>query len=243
MRKYVILAIIMIITGTMLPEMAVATESDNDKEISVTGTGTVSARPDIARVNIGAISQKVDAGSAMNETNEKMAKLSDGLKNIGVPDEKIKTSSITLEPVYSQQPRAPQDSSGSKPVAPEIVAYRATNTVTVEVPVDKAGLVVDTAQLAGLNDIRGITFTFSEERQSELYDEALQEAIKDGAEKAGAIANSSGIGPIILKKVTETQTRPVYARSAYAPGPVMESVAVSPGENEVKAIVTMVYTF
>ncbi len=242
----VFLALIVILTY-----MGSATASDTplsaDKErtITVTGTGSVNVVPDIAKFSTGVVTEADTSSDAMAKNAPLMDAVVKAIKDAGIPDNDIKTSGITLEPVYNynSQPQGATDK-------PKIVGYRATNTVTVKVrDMSKVGTTIDAANNAGANRVNGVSFELSDELATDMYKQALTKAVSDGSDKAKTISTAAGAGSLTLKSITESGTyypQPMFmefagaADSAKAP---MATTPVSPGEQKVQATVSMVYTF
>ncbi|WP_231844926.1 SIMPL domain-containing protein [Methanocella arvoryzae] len=223
--------------------------SEKAGTINVNGHGTVYSEPDVAKVTIGVITEAATSTQAMADNANKMSSVVAGIKSVGIPDRDIQTATISVEPEYASENPSNSAMIYPPPAKQNITGYKATNTVTVTVrDLSKVGGVIDAATSAGSNEIQGVTFMLSDERQSRVYQEALQKAIMDGAAKAKNISSAAGITDYKLKSVSESGPGyPVYsyegaggammARAAAAPTPV------STGEIKVEASVSMRYTF
>src|SRR4051812_15970824 len=80
-------------------------EKDADDEtprIVVSGTGKVSASPDIAEINVGVVSQGGTASEALAANNEAVNALMGVLKEHGIAARDIQTTNISVNPQYSQ---------------------------------------------------------------------------------------------------------------------------------------------
>jgi len=215
-----------------------------EKTITVTGTGSVYAVPDIAKFSTGVVTEADTSSDAMQKNAQLMDAVVNAIKRAGIPDKDIKTSRVTLEPVYNyySQPQGATEK-------PKIVGYRATNTVTVTIrDMSKIGTTIDAANGAGANQVNGVSFELSDENAADVYKQALKKAVSDGSDKAKTIADAAGTGAITLKSLSESgqyYPQPVYMDMATKAAGVSSAAPtpVSPGEQKVQATVTMVYTF
>jgi len=237
------LAIVLTIMGSASADDTPLAAS-KDRTVTVTGTGSVYAVPDIAKFSTGVVTEADTSADAMQKNAQLMDSVVSAIKRAGIPEKDIRTGRITLEPVYNYYSQ-PQGSTEK----PKIVGYRASNTVTVTVrDLSRVGNVIDAATNAGANKVNGVSFELSDEKSSEVYKEALTKAVSDGADKARTIADAADTGALTLKSVSESGTyypQPYYmdfagAAEAKAAAP---TTPVSPGEQKVQATVSMVYTF
>ncbi|MBI4322360.1 MAG: SIMPL domain-containing protein [Chloroflexi bacterium] len=205
------------------------------KGITVSGTGRVSVRPDVATVRVGVQTQAENAQQAQQANAQKMDAVVRTLKELGIPEKDIRTSSISLRPVYE----ARRDGSRER-----IVGYEASNTVTVRVTdLSKVGNVLDEVVKAGANVAGGIQFGLQDD--SELRREALRKAVQDGEGKAEAIAGAMGrsLGPVesvVEESVSSPQPLDRMMPTAAAPE---VTTPVEPGELQVTATIRVVYGF
>lgn len=70
--------------------------------ISMSGTGTVTAPPDMAIVTTGTVSQAETAQDALAANNAAMGRIIATLKSAGIAPRDIATSGFNVSPVYSQ---------------------------------------------------------------------------------------------------------------------------------------------
>lgn len=241
---FLALAVVLAIMGHAAADTT-PLSTDKERTITVTGTGSVYAVPDIAKFSTGVVTEADTSTAAMQKNAQLMDAVVNAIKSSGIPEKDIKTSRVTLEPVYNYYSQ-PQGSTEK----PKIVGYRATNTVTVTIrDLSKVGTTIDAANNAGANKVNGVSFELSEEKAADVYKQALKKAVSDGSDKAKTIADAAGTGVITLKSISESGTyypQPYYvdyggsmeARAAAAP-----PTPVSPGEQKVQATVSMVYTF
>src|SRR5690606_16965067 len=123
--------------------------------LRVSASAEVSVQPDHAIVRLGVLADAADAASAQNQVNETMQRVLDAMRGIDVPDQALRTEDLSLYPVYGNQRPVDRD----VPQEPQIVGYRASNVVSVEVTeLARIGEVIDAGIGAGANQLQGISF-------------------------------------------------------------------------------------
>ncbi len=124
----------------------------------VAGRGEVRAAPDEATVRLGVLAQAATAGAAQQQANQAVTALLRAVRGLGVRQEQIRTSELSLSPVFA--PVRPQTgAAGEEPQGPRITGYQASNTVTVTLDkLDQVGAVVDAGLGAGANRLEGVAF-------------------------------------------------------------------------------------
>ena len=209
--------------------------------ISVNGQGEVSARPDRAAVSLGATVQSDNAAAAQAEVNKIMQGVLDAVKKTGIAEERIQTSGLTLQPVYTHhQPPRPM---GEAPQEPKIVGYRASNTVRVEIDdLTKIGAVIDAGIGSGANQLEYLTFELKEDAAQRAA--ALTQAAADARAKADAIAAAMGVKITEIHEVVEGGVqlfKPEYMGRAMMAMDAAGGTPVQPGQVKVQANLTVRY--
>src|SRR5262245_58155153 len=103
----------------------------------VNGTAQVLAAPDEATVRLGIVRQAPTAQAAQEQANTVAKEILAVITKLGVPANQIQTARLILSPAYA--PRGPESRD-----APRIVAYNATNTVSVRLDnLSLIGAVID----------------------------------------------------------------------------------------------------
>ena len=164
--------------------------------ITVSGSGEVRVAPDEAVVRVGVLAEHEDAAETQDRANRIARGILDGVSELGVPEEAVQTSRLVLSPVYEQPEPRPGGSRRSS--APRIVAYRATNVVSVRLEeLTRIGPVIDAAIEAGANRVEGVDFRLRDDR--EARETALTRAVEEARGKATTIAAALGVelGPVL----------------------------------------------
>lgn len=220
--------------------VVMALKANNQDRFSVTGSGTVYAKADIANIEVGLkTGTKKTAAEATAESTTKINKINTELLNLGVEDKDIKTSNYTLNPVYNWTNAKGQ----------ELIGYEVTQTLTLKIrDLAKIGDIIAKTTEQGANQVGNISFTIDDE--FELKNQARELAIIKAKEKAELIANQSGIKLGEVKNVYENYS-PIISTQAYSNAKMMLESAdqasglaapeIQSGQNEVKVEVTLTY--
>lgn len=186
-------------------------EMDDDSEpqrtLSVSGTGTASGQPDVAVVTLGVETEAEEASAALSQNNEQMQALIEALQEAGIAEEKIETQVVRLQPRYEQGESRDEGT-------PELVGYRAINLVEVRVEeLGALGEILDAAIQAGGNRIENIRFEISD--PSDLVDQAREAAWNEALHKAEQLAELAGaeLGPVMTLSETSRVPRPVVEQA------------------------------
>jgi len=205
--------------------------------ITVSGSGQSFSEPDEGTVRLGVEAQERRAREAQASANTKASALLAAIKKLGINEDQIRSTRITLQPIYAPQtPERVQE--------PRIVAYRANNTVSVRVlNLQQVGPVIDAGLDAGANRLEGVHFGLRNDLPARQ--QALEQAVKEARQKADTMARALGVR---LGRLQTAQEGGVHVN----PPPMMmagtaemrgrgDSTPVSPGEVEVGASVTLQY--
>jgi uncharacterized protein len=230
----------------LLAFASITAQQDTDRRdpvsvISVVGNGEVRVAPDTASVRLGVTRQAQTGQAAQQEVNVVLRAILEGITGLGIPERHIRTSQLSLFPVYAQERPEPM----REPREPRIAGYRATSTVTVRVEdLRQVGPVVDAALTAGANQLEGVQFTLRDDTQ--VREQALSEAVREARNKAEVIARALDVR---LGRVIEVAEGGV----SFIPPPFPEremlmaraaadvATPISPGEVTVTANVTIRY--
>jgi len=208
--------------------------------IWVSGTGKVTATPDIAILSLGIESQETTVAEAQANANEAMADVMVALKDAGIADEDIQTQYFSIREVTNWEVRY---DGGEKEV---VIGYEVTNTVSVKVrDVTKAGVVIDAVVAAGgdLTRVNGINFTV--EDPTPYYEQAREQAADYAKAKAEQMAELSGVtlgSPTYISESSSYGSPNYYRGDAMVvPAPTIYPTEISVGTLEITATVQIAY--
>jgi uncharacterized protein YggE len=225
----------MLAGASIAPAAAQDPSARPEHTLSVSGTGSVSVKPDVADVTVGVTVQRDNAGDAAADAANVMDAVITSIKALGIAEEDIQTTTLNLSPVYDYD-RSPY----------RLVGYTASNLVTVTVrDLTKVGPVIDAATEAGATDVNSISFRLSDQTAAET--EAREMAVLAARAKADTIAAAAGTEITGIISISETNApvpMPIYygeadaaaAREGGAPTPVLA------GTIEVRVDVAIVYS-
>ena len=207
------LSALILSTALALPMVAPAHADElAQRTISVTGTGSVEAAPDMATLMIGVTSQAETAAEALAANTEATNAVIARLTASGVAARDMQTSNLSINPNWT----------GYDSSTPTIAGYVASNMLTVRVrALETTGTVLDAAVTDGANTLNGLTFGLADPEPA--YNEARKEAVADARAKAELLATAAGVklGHVlsIADQGAMTDPAPMY-REAVSAAPV-----------------------
>lgn len=200
--------------------------------VAVTGNAEVAAAPDRALVSLGAVVEGKQAQDAQKQIAQIMQRVIKDIKAQGVAEERIRTTGLSLNPVYSH----PAPRAGQEPEAPRIVGYRASNTVRVQVDdLERVGGVIDAGIAAGANQLNSLTFDLRDDLKHRR--QALQLAAQEARAKAEAIAAALNLQLGEVLEVREEGGPASYPVERRMAAPAAAGTPIQPGQVQVSASV------
>ena len=229
---------LVLITKYVAPIPLAINQTTNQKQTSydVVGKSTLTTVPDKAVVSLGVVAKGTDLKQAQSQANTIMANLQQQLSNLGIKKEDIKTSSYSIYPTIDYQ----------KPTQ-NITGYTVNISLSVNLTdFAKLNQVIDIATGLGINQVNGVQFTLSDQKEAQVKTDARRQAIDDAKRNASELAGLSGmrLGRIInVTEGSDNTPRPImYAAKA------MDSAAgqaaptsVEPGSTSYTYTVTLSY--
>lgn len=199
--------------------------------ITVVGTGTATAQPDQAVLDIGVEFPDMDVAAAYGQVNSTLASIVEALVALGVAREDIQTSGINIysEP-YGEMNGVMQN------------RFRASNRLTVIVrDLELIEEVIDSAVAAGANSIYGLQLGIADTQalESQARAAALENARVRADEIAGNIGVTLGDVVTVIEYSGSAPMPALYADRAYGGG----GTVFEPGQMSVSLSVQVTYTF
>ncbi|WP_129839950.1 SIMPL domain-containing protein [Streptomyces sp. RFCAC02] len=147
--------------------------------VTVHGTGTVRAVPDLARVNLSIRQTRQEPSEAFRETHALVALIRQVVRGHGVPDDAVATSRLNLRSSWSYG----QDR--------RFLGYECAASFAVEVrDLDLLEPLLVQVVDAGAHQIDGVTFDVA--ARGELQSRARRSAVADARAKAELYAEAAG---------------------------------------------------
>ncbi len=202
--------------------------------LTVVGTGTVEAQPDIAYLTVGVDLKADNVATVTADGGARMERILAALRSAGVAEEDIHTSSYSLWVEQRYDPQTGQPTG--------VVEYHLMHTVRATVrDLAKVGTILSAAVEAGANTVQEVSFSVAD--ADKMASEARQKAVADAQKRAQEMAGALGI--TLGKVVSVSESGGYVPTSTYydAKGGVMGAVAVPlpAGSFSVSISVVVVY--
>ena len=200
----------------------------------VSGTGKVTAVPDVAILSLGVEAQEKTVKEAQSEAASAMTAVVAALKTNGVADKDIQTQWYNISPVMKWVEDTNEQIT---------IGYKVTNMATVKIrDISKAGATIDAVAEAGGNLTRINSINFTVDDPTAYYNQAREKAMQDANAKAEQMATLAGITlgkPTYISESGGYIPTPYYLKD-YAEGG-SSSTPISPGELDITLSVQVAY--
>ncbi|MEM3160628.1 MAG: SIMPL domain-containing protein [Nitrososphaera sp.] len=227
-------------------ELISAPIDDSDKAtLTTSGSATTKTQPDRFTVTVGVETSGETAREAASQNANMTATVIAALQELGIAEEQMSTSSYSVYPVYGNSsdrvcieiyPPPPECQQT------EITGYKASSSISVTLDADgevDAGQVIDTAIEAGANNVSGVYFFLSSEKQQDVRDGLIADAIADARQRADAAADALGMQVSGIHSVTLNDVHfPIFYST---PEALKADTQILPGEQEVTSTVSITY--
>jgi len=204
------------------------------KSITVTAEGKITAKPDIALVNLSVLSQSKNVKDAVKEGNEKMARIYNAVKALGVDEKDITSTSYSLYPNYEYSKDYTMKS---------IISYTLNQEIRVKIrDLEKIEEILDQAVEAGSNQLGQLVFDVDD--PSTLKTEAREIAFKTAKEKAENMAKSAGVklGDVMTFSEYSDSYAPRMANYAMDESESFQGSTIAPGSKDYSVNVSITYS-
>lgn len=203
-----------------------------EKTITVTGSGRVKMKPEVARFTAGVQKFSENIDDALAQEKKATSAIVTVLKESGIKEEDVKTAYFSVWPQTS-------DYYEDNVRRTKISGYSVSNTVEVKLSdINRVSEILRKVITAGANNVSGLSFGADNPIEQENL--AREKAIQNAKEKAEKIAKVAGkkLGPII--SISESYSPyPAYKLEGAGGG---GGPAIEPGGLEVTQTVTTVFS-
>ena len=216
--------------------MALTALADNDRRITVSGTGEVVLKSDAAVVRLAVVTRDVSAVKALRENAKVATNVFNELVKAGFDKESITTSNYNI---YREENYNRKSLTGSEPQK-----FRVRNSMQIAIAdVGRVGEAIDIAGTAGANEFSNVSFSVVDDKDA--MNEARESAIRNARAIAERMAAAAGAK---LGKIVSINENGVH--NDFVPRPLMKAALmdnaavetpISAGKQTVKAEVTCVY--
>jgi len=216
-----------------IPFSVSQTTTNKTDLFTVTGTGKVSAIPDIAKVTVGIQAKGTTVKIAQDEMNRTINTVSDAIKKLGVDKKDIKTTNYNINPTY--------DYSNGKQT---ITGYNANTNLEITIRnLEQANTVIDVSTANGANTVGNVSFDV--EDKTKAQNDARKLAIEEAKKKATDASSVAGfrLGSIINYQESfngGTQPR-AYLMATKSNDTVSAPTELESGSEEIQVTVTLSY--
>ena len=191
-------------TQAAAPQLATAS---TEAGIWVSGTGEMALSPDIALIQLGVESTSPSVTEARDEAATAMDAVVTAVKDNGLRDEDIQTTSFNIWPEYQYQEVITNGVRSNNRV---LTGYRVSNTAVIKVrDLDAVGAIIDDVVNAGGDAARINGIDFSIEDSSQYTTQLREDAVNAALEKAQHFATLTGVTLGKLVYVTEVSDSPI----------------------------------
>lgn len=219
--------------------------------VTVTGTGEVTAVPDVASFSFSVTESSKQVSDAQNKSSQKINKIIEALKDMGILEKDIKTTGYNTYPKYDYVKIPCSESAmdlypcqNSKQV---LNGYEVSQTIIVKVrKTADAGTALSKVGDLGATNISGLSFVIDD--MEKVQAEARNKAIKDAKEKAKVLEKSLGVRFARITSFYENGSHPVYgyggdmmSEKVMSSQPLSVPPQVPVGENKVISNVSITY--
>ena len=213
---------------------------ETENTITVSDTGTIYTKPDLALATASVVTEKKTVAEAMQENVKKMNAVIEAVKGLGVEDKDLKTTSFNIYPRYEWYEATLLYPSGQR----VLVGYEITQSLQIKIrEMEKIGTVIGAVTDAGANEVSDLQFTVDEE--DTLKAQARAEAITKAKAKAEELAQQLGIKLVRISSFSESGVQPYFYSIKEAASVGMggggEIPDIQTCENKIEVTVTITY--
>jgi uncharacterized protein YggE len=220
------------------PSVSLGGEDPRPRTVNVSGTGEVSAEPDLAYLTLGIEARRPEMNQARTEVAATLEKVLRLTRDLGIDPKHVNATRLQVQPEYSwnEQDR--------KRV---LLGYLVSRQVQVELrDLEQLGPLLERAVDVGVNQVSDPALDSS--RRKDLEREAMGRAVEDARLNAETLARAAGmrLGPVrTMNGSTAGPPVPMYRHGvamsdAPAPPPPPEAT-YQPGELKFGASVNVEY--
>ncbi len=215
---------------------------ETENTITVSDTGTVYAKPDLALTTFSVVTEAKTVAEAMSENTKKMNAIINSAKEQGVEDKDLKTATFNIYPRYEWYEKGtcvPPCPSGKR----VLVGYEVRQSLQVKIrDMEKIGIIIEEGTKAGANQVSDLQFTI--DNQDELKKQAREQAIEKAKTKAKELASQLGVNLVRISNFSESTAVSRFfglGIAEEAMGRGGEAPQIETGENKIEVTVIITY--
>ncbi len=243
-NAFIIVAIVFLVSLIVWVNIDISNKiRKTENTITVSDTGTIYAKPDLVLTTASVVTEAKTVAEGLSENTKKMNAVILAVKNEGVEEKDLKTTSFNIYPRYEWYEPWTCDipcPSGKR----VLVGYEITQSLQIKIRnMEKVGTIIQSATDAGANEVSDLQFTI--DKEDELKAQARAEAINKAKAKAEELAKQLGIRLVRISNFSESGVVPYfYSMKEAAPlgmGGGTEMPEIQTGENKIEVTVSITY--
>ncbi len=209
---------------------------DKASEVTVHGSGIVTATPDIMVVDIGVSIQEPTIRAAQEKVSAVIEAMEGRLKAAGLTDKDYRTVQYNVGPVTSYD-----GAEKGVPGTPKVVGFLVTNILEITFhDLDAVPDVLQQLMDAGANTVYNMGYGFSDPKS--LTDQAYEKAVQDAQARAAKLAGLSNLQLGKIVSISEESVIPPVPYKGMMGGAGAGSAGpFYPGQQSVQVDVTVTY--
>jgi uncharacterized protein YggE len=217
---------------------------ETENTITVTESGEVYIKPDLALITFSVTNEAETVAEALSENTKSMNAVIEAVKEQGVEEKDLKTTSFNIYPRYEWRQTEvcliPPCPSGER----TLVGYEVTQSLQVKIrDLEKTAEILQAAADAGANQVGDLQFTV--DKEDEFKKQAREEAINKAKTKAQELAKQLGVRLIRISNFSESGLGVRYYALEESAAPLGigggEMPKIETGENKIEVTVTITY--
>lgn len=234
----VILSIFLLVSTSKVWNTATTTNT-----VSFSGEGKVTAKPDIAKIQLSIVTEALTSKAAQDDNSKKSKAITDYLQKQGLGDKDIKTTGYNINRQYSTRPCLASDSYPCFIQKQVISGYHVNQSLEIKIRnLDNASNILDGVVATGANQVNELSFEI--DNPDVLKTEARAKAIADAKNKANELESQVGIS--LGKIVNFSENTGGYPGPIYLQGKAMgleggSGPSIPTGESEIVVNVSLTY--
>lgn len=197
----------------------------------VTGTGSVTGKPDLVTIHVGITSHAEQLADAQAENTKRSQSVLSRVSTLGVQQNDIQTSSYTVSPRYDYI-------DGQQRFRDYEVQHQLR---VISRNVSSIGEIIDAAVQSGATEVSSIRFGI--EQITDLYEQALTKAVENAKAHAQALAAAAEVVlnhlPVTIQENSQSEAVPLAVQI----GKMTAVPRIEPGTLEIQATVTVMYSY
>src|SRR6476619_2481106 len=157
----------------------------------VSGSASNHTKPDKVVVSLGVETTDNTAQAALTSNSNLMNKVLESLKAAGVQENETSTSTFSITPNYNYTSNNNQG---------KLIGFTVSNSIQIESNnIESVSKWIDTAVLAGANNVNNIYFSLSNQKSEEMKNSLLKDTIDSAKTTADIATSAAGLKMIGVK--------------------------------------------